>query len=474
MTEERWPLPSGWKWVPAQAVGNIVGGGTPTASDPTNFTEEDGVPWVTPADLTGYEETYISRGRRNLSKKGLALCGATVMPAGTVLYSSRAPIGYCAIANNPISTNQGFKSLVLRNGVVPEFIRYYLLSSTEYAEGLASGTTFKELSGARMSVLPVPLAPEKEQRRIVAKLDSLLVRSKNARDELDHIPKLVERYKQAFLAAGVRGDLTADWRAENNGTPNADQLHRELLRERRAVWERQGAKRAYKTPAEEFDVPADLPALPDSWKYVPVEHLSTKVVDGVHKKPEYRPNGIPFLTVRNLTAGPGIDYSNVRYVAREDHEEFSRRADPKIGDLLITKDGTLGVVRAVRSAEVFSIFVSLALVKPVMYKMTDYLELALRAPVVQAQMVGVGTGLQHIHLTDLKKDLVPLAPLAEQRAIVLRIRQAFSAIDRATDEAGRAAGLLDRLDQTMLTKAFRGELIAENAPRPTVGTMAAE
>jgi type I restriction enzyme S subunit len=119
MTEERWPLPSGWKWVPAQDVGNIVGGGTPTASDPTNFAEDDGVPWITPADLTEYEGTYISRGRRNLSKKGLASCGATLMPAGTVLYSSRAPIGYCAIATSPISTNQGFKSLVLREGVIP-------------------------------------------------------------------------------------------------------------------------------------------------------------------------------------------------------------------------------------------------------------------------------------------------------------------------------------------------------------------
>ena len=124
----------------------------------TNF-EDEGTPWITPADLTGYEGVYIARGKRSLSKKGLASCGARPLPAGTVLYSSRAPIGYCAIASNPLATNQGFKSLVLAEGLLPEFIRYYLLASKEYAESLASGTTFKELSGSRIAEMLIPVAP---------------------------------------------------------------------------------------------------------------------------------------------------------------------------------------------------------------------------------------------------------------------------------------------------------------------------
>jgi type I restriction enzyme S subunit len=154
----------------------------------------------------------------------------------------------------------------------------------------------------------------------------------------------------------------------------------------------------------------------------------------------------------------------VRYVSREDHAVFCGRADPSAGDILITKDGTLGVVRAIRSKEVFSIFVSLALVKPLMYEMTDYLELALQSPVVQGQMVGVGTGLQHIHLTDLKKDLVPVAPLAEQAVIVARVQQAILAIDGASREAVRASDLLERLGQAIFSRAFRGELIGDNEP----------
>lgn len=232
---------------------------------------------------------------------------------------------------------------------------------------------------------------------------------------------------------------------------------------RRLAWERQGTRRAYKFSSANYDVPEELPTLPKTWRYVPVERLSTKVVDGVHKKPDYRPQGIPFLTVRNLTAGPGIDISNVKYVSNEDHLDFVVRANPQRGDILITKDGTLGVVRAIRSSETFSIFVSLALVKPVMYEMTDYLELALQSPVMQRQMVGVGSGLQHIHLVDLKKDLVPLAPLAEQTVIVARVREAFAAIDSANKEALRAADFLDRLDQAAFEKAFRGELVPQTS-----------
>src|SRR5450631_2598818 len=205
MIEERWPLPPGWRWEKAASVAKIVGGGTPTASDPTNFDDNGGIPWITPADLTGFRDTYIGRGRRNLSKKGMASSGAQLMPAETVLYTSRAPIGYCAIAANPISTNQGFKSLILSETLLPEFIRYYLLSSKEFAESLASGTTFKELSGARMADMPVPVAPEPQQRQIVAKLNGLFKQSSTARDELSRVPKLIERYKQAVLAAAFRG-----------------------------------------------------------------------------------------------------------------------------------------------------------------------------------------------------------------------------------------------------------------------------
>ena len=150
MSEKRWELPQTWIWSEAGQIAEIIGGGTPSTRDPSNFSD-DGIPWLTPADLTGFDGVYIGRGKRDLSQKGYDTSGAKLMPEGTVLFSSRAPIGYCAIAANPICTNQGFKNLVLSAEIQPEFVRYYLISSIEYAESLSSGTTFNELSGSRMS-----------------------------------------------------------------------------------------------------------------------------------------------------------------------------------------------------------------------------------------------------------------------------------------------------------------------------------
>ncbi|MEG8023335.1 restriction endonuclease subunit S [Sphingomonas aurantiaca] len=216
MSEERWTIPASWDWATAGDIARIVGGGTPSSKVEGNFAEE-GIPWITPADLTGYRESHISRGRRDLSEQGFAGSGAQLIPAGSVLFSSRAPIGYCVIASNEVSTNQGFKSLVLDGEIDPGYIRHYLLSAKEYAESKASGTTFMELSGARVAELAVPIAPLPEQRRIVAKVDGLTARTARARKELDRIPTLIARYKQRLLALAADGLLTRGWRDENGG-----------------------------------------------------------------------------------------------------------------------------------------------------------------------------------------------------------------------------------------------------------------
>src|SRR5262249_21241508 len=137
----------------------------------------------------------------------------------------------------------------------------------------------------------------------------------------------------------------------------------------------------------------DLPDVPDGWTWATVDELTTKVVDGVHKKPEYVTHGVPFLTVRNLTAGPRLSFEKTSFVTRSDHDEFIKRANPERGDILVTKDGTLGVVRIIDTDNEFSIFVSLALVKPVIKATATYIALALSSPQVQRSIVVTGTGL---------------------------------------------------------------------------------
>ncbi|GJQ28614.1 MAG: hypothetical protein HBSAPP03_04980 [Phycisphaerae bacterium] len=167
-------LPKHWRVMRLDQLGEIVGGSTPSASDESNFAEEGGVPWLTPSDLYGHRSKWIDRGRRNLTQKGLSSCSAKVIPKGSVLFSTRAPIGYVAMAANPLSTNQGFKSVVPKVKEMSEFIYYFLLAERKLIESRASGTTFKEVPSRDMRAITVPVPPLVEQQTIVATLDRLM------------------------------------------------------------------------------------------------------------------------------------------------------------------------------------------------------------------------------------------------------------------------------------------------------------
>lgn len=159
-------VPKHFSWRRLDAVGRVVGGATPPADDPSNF-QDDGIPWLTPADLNGLTGRYIQKGKRSLSKKGFDSCSVELLPVGTVLFSSRAPIGYCAIAGVPLATNQGFKSVVPGESVSSEYLYHYLQFARPMIERMASGTTFKEISGGKMRGVPV-LVPRPEIQREIA------------------------------------------------------------------------------------------------------------------------------------------------------------------------------------------------------------------------------------------------------------------------------------------------------------------
>ena len=121
-------------------IAAIVGGSTPSTVDPSNFNGE--IPWLTPKDLSSPHDRYISRGERNLSRKGFERCSAQLLPVGTVLLTSRAPIGYVAIAKNEIATNQGFRSLVPKPGFDSGFLYYWIKAHIEELQRHANGSTF--------------------------------------------------------------------------------------------------------------------------------------------------------------------------------------------------------------------------------------------------------------------------------------------------------------------------------------------
>lgn len=178
-------------------IGEIVSGATPKTSIATNFGGE--IPWLTPADLSGYNEKYISHGARNLTRQGYNSCSAQLMPPGTVLLSSRAPIGYVAIAKNEICTNQGFKSIVPQKCVDSEFLYYQLKYLKRVLQDLGSGTTFKELSAKKLGTVQVVVPSIEEQRSIVAKIEELFSKLDASVAELQTAKEKLKVYRQAVL-----------------------------------------------------------------------------------------------------------------------------------------------------------------------------------------------------------------------------------------------------------------------------------
>ena len=153
-----------WPLVEIGDVAEVVGGGTPSTRNAGNF--DGDVPWLTPKDLSGSPARVVARGSRNLSRAGLANSSARLVPPGAVLLSTRAPIGYVAIAGGEVSTNQGFRNLLPRGRVRSDFLYYWLKANTEALERHAVGTTFRELPGSVLKRIRIPLPPLPEQRAV--------------------------------------------------------------------------------------------------------------------------------------------------------------------------------------------------------------------------------------------------------------------------------------------------------------------
>lgn len=161
-----------WLKYKLSEIGTIIGGATPPTSVDTYY--NGNIPWITPKDLSDFSGRYIEKGERNISELGLKNCSAQLLPAGSVLFSSRAPIGYVAIAKNSIATNQGFKSIVPDKKKINSLFLYYLLKfNKNKIEALGSGTTFKEVSGFTMKNVEVFIPSLKVQQQIAGVLGAL-------------------------------------------------------------------------------------------------------------------------------------------------------------------------------------------------------------------------------------------------------------------------------------------------------------
>ncbi|MBP5996711.1 MAG: restriction endonuclease subunit S [Azonexus sp.] len=444
----------GWQTIRFCDLGRVFNGNSISEADKKKHFagQVDGLPYIATKDV-GFDHciNYESGVRIPEAKQ----TDFKLAPANTVLVCAEGGSAGRKIAHSdaPIFFGNKLFAISPNHPHSSRFVFYFCLSDVFSKQfraamaGLIGGVSinkFKELT--------IQLPAASEQHRIVAILDEafdgIATAKANADKNLQSARALFDRVLDTAILGGLQSEA-------QGGSP-VKALLREIDRLRADAIEQGRAKRL---KADEIEVPSvGRTAIPDRWQWVQLERLTTGVSDGVHKKPNYVDSGVPFVTVKNLTAGPGISFDDLNYVTRADHEEFIRRTHPERGDILITKDGTIGVVRLIDTDIEFSIFVSVALIKPVMRELGPYLTYALRAFCVQSQIVPQGAALKHLYLVDLRRLVVPLPPLAEQARIVSKLDDLAAEVERLESIYQQKLTALDDLKKSLLHQAFSGAL----------------
>jgi type I restriction enzyme S subunit len=437
-------LPRGWQWARLSDLGRIVGGGTPKSDVPDYWTA-DGVAWLTPADLYGHREKFVRRGRRDISVKGLDESSAQLMPAGTVLFSSRAPIGYVAIAAAPLATNQGFKSCVPFVEGISEYLYWHLKHLAPDIDAGASGTTFKEISGKEFGSLVVALPPLAEQARIVARVDELM----HLCDALEAKGRL-EAEQHARLLSTLLGTLT-DSRSPEELAANWQRVaaHFDLLLDRpeavdalehaildlavrgnllKADLDHESAGPAFEQ-GEDAISDGELPhPIPGHWRWVRLGSVA-ELINGDRgsnypNKSEYVQTGLPFINTGHIEPDGTLSRESMNYLTQKKFDSL-RSGKTRPGDLVYCLRGaTLGKTAIVDLPEgaVASSLVIIRLAQEVDRKFAYYY---LTGPLGRSMVKRFDNGSAQPNLaaSSVKRYVLPLPPLSEQHRIVARVAQ---------------------------------------------------
>ena len=434
-------LPGSWARCLAGDVCSVVGGATPRTDTP-EFWGGD-IPWITPDDLSRDRRQYVESGRRSLTTVGLSSCAATLVPAATVLFTSRAPIGYAAIASRQMATNQGFKSLVPSAGLRSEFLFWQLRHLTAQIRAMGSGTTFAEVSKKVMADVPLVLPPTPEQERIVAAIEEAFSKLDAGEAALQTARQRLKRMRDAVLTAAVTGRLVPQ---DPTDTPASEVLT--------------GPGRATAKPSE--------PTLPSGWSRCELMDVTSLQEYGISLKTreDERDGDVPVLRMGNIQSG-AIDPSRLKFVSGAD-DRVQERLLVK-GDLLFNRTnsaelvGKAAVYRGIPPRASFASY--LIRVRPFPDVEASWCSFVINSRLGRRYIESVAVqqvGQANVNGTKLKHFPMPLPPSVEQRRIVAEVERQFSfieACDRAID-AGLARSAA--LRRSLLKVAFEGRLVAQD------------
>lgn len=474
-------IPTTWAWARLGDVGAVVGGGTPKSGEAIYWADGPDIPWLTPADMRSQTSRLVSRGARDITERGLAESSAQLLPAGAVLFSSRAPIGHVGIAAQPLATNQGFKSCVPYVGAMTEYLYLFLRYVGPIVDAAATGTTFKEVSSKDVALIPVPVPPLAEQERIVAKVDELMglcdeLEARQERrhratarfrgsalhaltdaetpDDLHHAwervstswPDLtasagaVAEFRKAVVHLAVAGHLTA--RLPGDGT--ADDLLRST---------RDSALDDPHLVDSEGAVVPDPYRLPSTWRWVALGSVAVDILAGWSApSTQQRRSGEEWAVLKVSACTWGSfrpDENKALRPGTPPREELEVRP----GDLLITRANTADLVA--RSVVVDSTPPRLMLsdktlrIPPVRGCNPRYLNLANLAPPARAhyrsEATGTSDSMKNVSQRAIRRAPIPLPPTAEQDRIVGAVDRLNRLCDNLAAALDLQAGAIERL-----------------------------
>jgi type I restriction enzyme S subunit len=423
-------LPVGWEETTIGEIARIETGSTPPKSNTDYYGRE--ICFFKPGDLDA--GGMVSHSQDMVSKQGATV--GRLLPPGTLLVTCIGNLGKTAIIAVPSICNQQINAVLPTEVAEPRYLYYWSRTIRAWLEENSSATTVSIINKGRFSAAPISVAPLLEQRRIVAKIDTLSASAVHARDHLDHIPRLIEKYKRAILAAAFRGKLTKASRPRDaEGQPSIGSL------------------------------PGPWP-IPSDWKWASVADVG-KVSLGRQRSPKDHsgPQMRRYVRAANIT-WRGLSLVDVKEMNFDDRE-FSR-FKLNIGDVLLNEGS--GSAKEVGKPAIWRGEIAdccfqntLLRVQPTAcsseFLYGYFLFCALTEQFVSSTQ---GVNIYHIGKDGLAKFPIPLPTKQEQDEIVRLIEKAFAWIDRLSSEVTLARKLIDRLDQAVLAKAFRGELVPQD------------
>ncbi len=423
-------IPETWEWVRlgdyAEKVTDYVASGSFASlrENAPSLKTEDYAILVKTADFSN----DFTQNLTYTTKHGYEFLNNSNLFGGELVLSNIGSIGKVFIVpklNRKMTLAPNSVMVRLADDQLRDYLYHFLLSPLGYEELIAitSGTAMKKFNKTDLKTILIPIPPLEEQKRIVAKIEELMPFVEQyaaASTKLNTLnASFPEMMKKSILQEAVQGKLVPQ---DPNDEPASLLLKKIAEEKKRLIKEGKIKKQKQLPEVTEDEIPFDIP---ESWEWVRLGSILKLLTDGTHKTPHYVTEGVPFISVKDMSSGC-ISFSNTKFITEKEADELNMRCNPERGDVLLSKVGTTGVPAPVDTDIKFSLFVSVALLKfNIDLINRDYLINVINSPCVQKQCAENtrGVGNKNWVMRDIANTLIPIAPLREQERIVSELKR---------------------------------------------------